>query len=127
MQYDLIDIDIEIEKKAQMCCRDIYITQGKDFFRKLEKRIIQTLPRKKTVVIASGGSAYLDEDNQKIFKEIGICVALYKPKKQQYALWKQFPTHLQEESFKKWYQRRYQCLCKIADVWLPAGGDNYGI
>ncbi|MCL2792021.1 MAG: hypothetical protein FWD87_02925 [Spirochaetaceae bacterium] len=64
---DFIDIDKEIEKKEEMTIADIFKNKNENYFRQIEKRIIETVfNNEKGKVITCGGGAVKDSENRKI-------------------------------------------------------------
>jgi len=74
LSWEFMDTDLFIESTFSSTCRDIFLKQGEQHFRKLEKKIIQNLPRDTSKVIAVGGGALLDCDNILHLKSIGTIV-----------------------------------------------------
>ena len=67
LKLDFFDIDSQIEKETKMTISKIFTDKGENFFREIEERITINILKKKNVVIALGGGAFM---NEKIRKEI---------------------------------------------------------
>lgn len=85
LEIDFIELDSEIEKahllnkKEQLSFREIFKKQGADYFRSLEKNVLRIIVEKnmnKQIVLACGGGTPVDENNQKILKELGQVIFL---------------------------------------------------
>ena len=62
-----IDIDEEIEKELGKSIKEIFETNGEDYFRKIEEKITLKKLKLKSVIISLGGGAFI---NQNIRKEV---------------------------------------------------------
>ena len=67
LKLDFYDVDNYIEKKIGMKISDIFKNDGEKFFREQEEKITLNILKKKSVVIALGGGAFL---NKNIRKEV---------------------------------------------------------
>ena len=76
--YKFIDTDEEIEKKAGQKIKEIVENNGWEYFRKLEKEIIQNLKTADKSVISTGGGSILDKDNQKNLQSLGKIIYLHR-------------------------------------------------
>ena len=56
------DIDKHIEKNLKMEIAEIFKNKGENFFRKYEKKITLQILKKKHIIIALGGGAFLNKD-----------------------------------------------------------------
>ncbi|WP_019223020.1 shikimate kinase [Bartonella rattaustraliani] len=70
------DSDDEIEKASQMTITELFKVYGEPKFRSLEQRIILNLMKKKPLVLATGGGAYINEDIRKTIHQNGISIWL---------------------------------------------------
>ncbi|WP_336278656.1 shikimate kinase [Bartonella sp. CB175] len=70
------DSDQEIEKAAQMTIPELFKVYGELEFRSLEQRIILNLIKKKPLVLATGGGAYINENIRNTIHENGISIWL---------------------------------------------------
>jgi shikimate kinase len=78
MGMDFLDCDLAIIKARGMKLQELIDKEGVEEFLKTEARVIQSLQCQNTV-IATGGSAVLDENTVRHLKEIGNLVYLYHP------------------------------------------------
>ena len=67
LSLKFFDTDDEIENKLEMKISKIFSEKGESYFRKFEEELTLDLLKKKSVIIALGGGAFL---NNKIRKEI---------------------------------------------------------
>ena len=67
LKLDFFDIDNHIEKSLNMKISEIFLKKGENFFRKFEEKITLSILKKRNIVIALGGGAFL---NKKIRDEI---------------------------------------------------------
>ncbi|MEO1748155.1 MAG: shikimate kinase, partial [Pseudomonadota bacterium] len=71
-----LDSDTEIEKAADMPVADIFEQYGEPEFRRLEASVIKRLLADGSLVLATGGGAFMDEDTRKTVGESSISVWL---------------------------------------------------
>ncbi len=84
----------------KLSCREIYKKEGKDFFRKLEKKACLSLDRRNWSVISTGGSAFLDPEIRRALRKDSIVILLTADSK---ILWdriikKGIPAYLKDEN-----------------------------
>lgn len=77
LNWNFIDLDNEIEKNQKMDIPQIVKKNDWNFFRKIEKAIIETLSTTNNTVIATGGGAILDKKNVINLKKIGQLIYLH--------------------------------------------------
>ncbi|MBQ8823446.1 MAG: shikimate kinase [Lachnospiraceae bacterium] len=71
------DTDKLIEKKQQKEIKEIFATEGEDFFRKLETQMLLELEETvKDRIISVGGGTPVKEENREILKRLGTVVYL---------------------------------------------------
>lgn len=70
------DADNEIEEAAGMSIPDIFAIYGEAHFRDGERKVIDRLLRDGSIVLATGGGAYMDATTRANVKEAGISVWL---------------------------------------------------
>jgi shikimate kinase len=73
---EFVDADTEIERAAGLTIPDIFEAYGESAFRDCEKRVIARLLDGPPRVIATGGGAFVDDDNRALIKEKGVSVWL---------------------------------------------------
>jgi shikimate kinase len=76
-----VDADEEIERSAQMSVPEIFDTYGEDYFRDGERRVIARLLAEReagdgTIVIATGGGAFVNAETRALILERAIAVWL---------------------------------------------------
>ncbi|MCR5054324.1 MAG: shikimate kinase [Lachnospiraceae bacterium] len=74
--YTVYDTDQEIEKKEGRAIKDIFATEGEEYFRRAETEILRSLSEEKNVIISCGGGIVLKEENRLIMKEKGHVILL---------------------------------------------------
>ncbi|WP_038057135.1 shikimate kinase AroL [Thermodesulfobacterium hydrogeniphilum] len=79
LNWEFLDLDIEIQKKIGKTIKKMVEEFGWQFFRDLEKKEMQSLVNIKNTVVALGGGAVLHEEEMKRLKEKGIIIWLYAP------------------------------------------------
>lgn len=70
------DSDDEIIKAAGCSISDIFELYGEDAFRDVEKKVITRLLEGEAQIIATGGGAFINDENRKLIKEKGVSVWL---------------------------------------------------
>ncbi|RUM45397.1 MAG: shikimate kinase [Desulfurobacterium sp.] len=73
----LVDTDVEVEKRTGMSIPEIFVKKGEEYFRNLERRIVEellTLP--KDLVISTGGGLPAYSDNMELLNEKAFTVYL---------------------------------------------------
>ncbi len=76
---DWIDLDAQVEKAMMMTVKEIFESEGEDFFRRKEKEALHNLSHLKNIIIASGGGTPCFYDNMQWMNEHGITVWLDEP------------------------------------------------
>jgi len=76
LDIPFVDADVEIEKAAGMSIPDIFESQGEDYFRAGEARVIARLLDGGPLVLATGGGAYMNEQTRTLIGERGFSVWL---------------------------------------------------
>ncbi|AZZ94397.1 shikimate kinase AroK [Hahella sp. KA22] len=84
LQFEFVDSDREIEARCGADIPWIFDVEGEVGFRGREKSVIADLSLRDAVVIATGGGAVVDPDNQRALKENGFIVYLHTSVEQQY-------------------------------------------
>lgn len=70
------DSDQEVENAAKCSISDIFEIYGETAFHDIERRVIKRLLDESIHVLATGGSAFSDEETKKLIKENGISIWL---------------------------------------------------
>lgn len=76
LKRDFMDMDELIVSREKMPIPEIFKSKGEPYFRKLEKEIISDLFKKKGIIVACGGGAFVGPENIKILKESGTVICL---------------------------------------------------
>jgi shikimate kinase len=58
-----VDLDALIEKTEGIKVREIFAQKGENYFRQLEKRVLDDVLRREGQVIATGGGVVMDDEN----------------------------------------------------------------
>lgn len=74
--YEFLDSDTLIEKKTDRKIAEIFQTDGEKKFRELELAVLKDLLGRKKIILATGGGAILDPENQKILRSFGTLLWL---------------------------------------------------
>ena len=74
--WELVDADVELANRAGRSIREIFEEDGEAAFRDLERSLIQELASDYGKVIAAGGGAFVDPDNQGQMLNNGLVVCL---------------------------------------------------
>lgn len=72
--YTFVDVDNVIVDIEGMSISDIFEKKGEEYFRKIEKEIIQELSEEEDLIIALGGGAYEDKDTRQTLEN---CKVIY--------------------------------------------------
>lgn len=70
--YNLIDTDDMIVKKAGMSINEIFAAHGEQYFRQLEKEAVREASDLNKAVIATGGGVILDKENIELMRRTGV-------------------------------------------------------
>lgn len=76
LEMKFIDIDKEIVKIEKESIENIFNLKGEEYFRKLEKNIIEKESKDNNIVIATGGGVIIDNHNIKKLRETSYVVYL---------------------------------------------------
>ena len=70
--YTFVDVDSVIVDIEGMSITDIFEKKSEEYFRKIEKEIIQELSEEEDLIIALGGGAYEDKDTRETLKNCKV-------------------------------------------------------
>jgi len=76
LNWALIDTDDEIVKISGKPILEIFRQDGEDKFRQLERKVLRQACQKERVVIATGGGAIVDHENQNLLLQTCVVVCL---------------------------------------------------
>jgi shikimate kinase len=74
--YEFVDTDQLIEQQSGMSIAEMFERLGEAEFREQERRVIAELAPGKPTVIATGGGTFVDEENRRKLKHLGVVVCL---------------------------------------------------
>ena len=76
LRFDFYDSDADVEARTGVDIAFIFEKEGEAGFRVREKESIERLTRLKSIVLATGGGAIIDDDNRRVLAERGVVVYL---------------------------------------------------
>jgi shikimate kinase len=76
LQFESIDADAELERRAGMTIREIFESEGEPGFRARERALLTELLQGNRLVIAAGGGAVMDPGTRKRMRAAGPVVWL---------------------------------------------------
>ncbi|MEO1434482.1 MAG: shikimate kinase, partial [Bacteroidota bacterium] len=76
LNYQFVDFDEAIEKKASQTISDIFANQGEQAFRKIEQQVVEKSTQLTRVVYATGGGAPCFYNNMDRMKDGGVVLYL---------------------------------------------------
>ncbi|GHB80431.1 shikimate kinase [Persicitalea jodogahamensis] len=76
LNYRFVDLDKLIVKDQNKTIPQIFSTHGEDYFREVERRVLQEIGPEQATVIATGGGAPCFFDNMQFIKNNGVSVFL---------------------------------------------------
>ena len=74
--YEYVDIDAEIEKLTGKKVSEIFSEHGEEYFRDVERTLLQEVSRRHGCVVSLGGGTIANENNLKIIKSSGLLIYL---------------------------------------------------
>ena len=72
-----IEMDEAIEEREKRTITEIFRINGEDYFRRVEKEIVENISKRNNLAVSCGGGVVLDEDNIKNLKKSGIVICLW--------------------------------------------------
>ena len=72
----IADMDVLIVQREKMPIAEIFKTKGENYFRALEKNIVNELSPKDNLVVACGGGTFVDPENIERLKKSGTVICL---------------------------------------------------
>lgn len=76
LNLDFVDIDKMIVEREKRSINDIFASSGEQYFRKIEKEILEETANQKAKVVSCGGGIVLNYDNIALMKQTGSLIAL---------------------------------------------------
>lgn len=117
---ELIDTDVEIEKRIAMPIAEYFSQYGEQGFRALESELIEGVSKQSGLVVATGGGSVLDKRNVSALRRNGIIVFLDRPLDMLITTSSR-PLSSSREKLEKLYDERYDIYCSIADMRIDGG------
>ncbi len=77
LRMDWIDLDQQIEKATDMTIREIFATEGEDYFRAKERDTLQQLSSVNNLIVACGGGTPCFYNNMEWMNNNGITIWLH--------------------------------------------------
>ena len=74
IEYDYIDLDIYIQEQEGKSIKEIFVENGEDYFRKLERACLKKVINNKKTVISVGGGTPCYFDNIQLMNENGLTI-----------------------------------------------------
>lgn len=74
-----VDLDEEIERRAEMRVREIFEQHGEPVFRQMEREALEATLALQDVVVATGGGTVAFEANARLIRDNGLAVWLNPP------------------------------------------------
>lgn len=74
--YDFVDTDKAIQEATGKSVSDIFLSDGEEYFRSLERALVYKLCWQTNVVVSVGGGTVLDETNYRSITASGIVIYL---------------------------------------------------
>jgi shikimate kinase len=112
---------IDTDQLVSSNCQAVYLEEGPEVFRAMEKQVIAALTEFHNCVIATGGGSMLDPDNVVIFKKLGriLYLRIEKDELKRRIFSDELPAYFNplepEESFEQMVQSRLGIFEAIAD------------
>lgn len=82
LNFEFADIDNLVEKREKRSIKEIFESEGEDYFRKLENLVLQEVLKKENVIISTGGGIIKQEKNISLLKENSWNILLYASPKE---------------------------------------------
>ena len=76
LKMKFVDTDHLIEERHGVLISDIVESYGWDYFRDMEKQIVEEISNQDHLVIAPGGGAVLEAENVKVLRSNGLMIWL---------------------------------------------------
>ncbi len=76
LELPFFDLDTEIENVSRMSVTELFASYGEPEFRDLERRVMQRLLEGGSMILATGGGAYMNEQTRENIASAGISVWL---------------------------------------------------
>lgn len=77
LNKQFVDSDLEIEQKTGATVGLIFEIEGEEGFRDRESRTLESLCKRRDIVLATGGGAILREPNRRVMRKSGTVIYLH--------------------------------------------------
>lgn len=74
--WEAADIDQIIETRERRSIAEVFETDGEEYFRQLERRVLQELLPQRRLIVATGGGTFIDPANQTAINRDGASIWL---------------------------------------------------
>ena len=116
--FQLIDTDLEIEKRCGCTIKELIAQKGEPYFRDLESEVIRVVSSNSSRIISTGGGAVLREENVDCLKRNGKLFFLNASVERLKAS-EDRPLSDTAEKLKNLYSKRLEIYQATADVVVP--------
>ncbi|MCR5398340.1 MAG: shikimate dehydrogenase [Lachnospiraceae bacterium] len=117
-----VDTDELIVRKEGREITDIFASDGEEYFRDAESKVISEIALNNGYIIATGGGAILRPHNVKALAHNGVLVFIDRPLKDLIPT-DDRPTASDVDMLKKRYEERYDIYTDISDIHIKVTGD----
>ena len=124
LNRQFVDTDAEIERLAGKSIPQIFKDSGEEYFRELERTVVENVCIRQGIVISTGGGAVLDERNVFFMKANGICYMIRRDADK--LATKDRPLSPDSESAARLYEERKPVYFSAADEIVDNDGDIDG-
>lgn len=121
-----VDTDLEITRITGRAISDIFKHEGEWEFRRMERKLIEGLASKSSLVIATGGGAAMDGRNILNLKMNGKIFFIDRPLNMLIPT-ESRPLASKKEDIERLYEERYSRYLKGCDIRIDAGCDIEGV
>ena len=114
----MIEESFSSEYASALPCRAICSQYGEDFFRNLEKKVIESTETLDKCVISTGGSTLLNKDSRQILRKNSLLILIHVSVEvllQRFSL-KEIPAYLNNKTAKELFAAR---ACLVNEVMTP--------
>lgn len=80
LEMDYLDIDKHIEENEGISIKEIFERHGEDYFRLIEKKIIEQFDPTENLIVSTGGGAPCFFNNMQVMNEKGLTIYLNRNK-----------------------------------------------
>jgi len=132
LRWSFLDLDTAIEERCQQSIAEIFRASGEAGFREAEReslrQLVTSLPRRRPVVVALGGGAYVPQDNCELLRGhpvVFLDAPLEELQQRCAAQGDQRPLFRDQNLFRQLYEARRRAYMK-ADLRVDTSAKNAG-